>query len=303
MKIGLIGLGQIAEEHIEAIRYLDGLELIAVSDVDETKKSITYGVKFFVDYKKMLMNKNIDAVTIATPNYLHAQMAVDALNAGKHVLVEKPIATSLEDAQRMIDASKANGKALVVSYHFQFVPEVQYFLNNREGYGKIKSFETFFTCPIERPGAWYFKKDKSGGGVWIDNGINVVSVLSLFIPDLRVIGAKFEYGQRDKINDMRIEDWAKVHLKYGYGKGTAITDLRSRKPDFKTKFQTEKGDVVLDHYAHTLTYKDEKVFRGKDQRYIRVYEDFIDKVNRGGSNASQAFKDLKLIVDAYSMGK
>ena len=303
MRIGLIGLGQIAKEHLQAIRHLDGLELIAVSDVDETKNPTISGVKFFGDYKKMLMDENIDAVTIASPNYLHVSMTIDALNSGKYVLVEKPMATSLEDAQRMIDAAKANGKVLVVSYHFQFVPEVQYFLQRKEDYGKIKSFETFFTCLIDPLRAWLYKKDESGGGVWTDNGINVISVLRLFIPNLTVTGARFEYGQREIIKDPHVEDWAEIHLKYEDIEGTATIDWRSREQAFKTKFQTERGAVVLDHYAHTITYNGEEVFRGKDQRYIRVYNDFIDRVNRGDSNASEAIQDLKLVVGAYSIGK
>ena len=299
MRIGLIGLGDVAKYHIKAITDIDGLELIVVSDVDSSRNPNIPGVEFCQDYKEMLSTR-IDAVAITTPNYLHAPMTIDALCSGKNVLVEKPMTTNLEDATRMIDVARANERVLIVSYHFQFVPEVQHFLQTKEQYGDIKSFKSDFVGPMHGNRPWLYKKNESGGGMWMDNGVNVISVLKLFIPNLDIKGAVFEYGSRDKIQDPLIEDGATVKLGNDYITGTAVLKRRDGELIIRTKFETEKGEIVLDHVNHKIQHNGKEVFSGKDTRYTGVYKDFIDRLSRGDSNARAALQDLKLVLDAYS---
>lgn len=300
MRIGLIGLGDVAKYHTKAIEY-HGLELIAVSDADKSRNPNIPGAEFYQNYKGML-GKDIDAVAIATPNYLHAPMTIDALCAGKNVLVEKPMTTNLEDAQRMIDAAKANGKILVVSYHFQFVPEVQHFLQTKGQYGNIKLFESYFVGPMHGNRPWLYKKEESGGGMWMDNGVNVISVLKLFIPDLKVREAVFEYGSRDKIQDQLVEDCAEVKLGNDNISGNAVLKWRNGELVIRTRFETEKDEIILDHVAHKIIHNGVEVFSGEDMRYMGVYKDFIVRANSGSSNAHEALQDLKLVLDAYSKG-
>ena len=313
MKIGLVGLGQIAEEHIEGIKANSDLELKAVCDIkpfddlSEKIKSQIGLVDYFTDYNEMLTTANLDTIAIATPNYLHVQQAIDALNAGKHVLVEKPMATNLEDAQKMIDTVKHAKKVLVVSYHYQFRLEVQYFLNNIKEYGKITGFDIRFSdgVPTDRP--WFYDKSKSGGGPWIDSGVNVVSILRLLIPDSlwNIKEAKFEYEQRDIIKDKDVEDYAEVILGFNNSIGKVVVDWRNLSGEksklyLLSKFKTNKGEVVLDHIAHTLKF-DKKIFEGADKRYIGIYQDFVRRVHQEKSNAFEAMQDLKLIMDVYSI--
>ncbi len=305
MKIGLIGLGQISRQHITAIQRLDGLELKAVSDVDKSRDPKILGVNFFVDYHKMFNDKGIDAVAIATPNYLHAPMSIEALRKGKHVLVEKPMTTNLEDAQSMIEAAKSSSKVLVVAYHFQFMPEIQYFLQTKKKYGRIKSFEAHFTCPIEYAEGWRLTKELSGGGVCIDNGVNVLSVLRLFIPDLNIIRATFEYEQRNKIKDPLVEDFVEIDFKCNDISGKVVVDWRSQnKAQYKTKLRTSRGEIILEHLAddqfvNTMSYEGRIVYKGQEDRYLDIYKDFIRRVNQADSNATQAFEDLRMVINAY----
>jgi len=119
-RIGIIGTGAIAAVHVDAYRrFPERSEITAVCDTFADKargfaeqhslSSAVYG-----DYKEMLSDPGIDAVSICLPPSLHAQAAIDALDAGKHVLVEKPMASSLEECDRMIEASERNGKLLSV---------------------------------------------------------------------------------------------------------------------------------------------------------------------------------------------
>ena len=128
LRFGLIGCGRIAPHHARAIGDLPGAELAAVTDVIEERAyrfADDYGADPYTDYTVMLQRPDIDVVNICTPSGMHAQMAIDAANAGKHVLVEKPMALSLDDADRMITAAKANNVKLCVAFQNRYNPPIQ----------------------------------------------------------------------------------------------------------------------------------------------------------------------------------
>ncbi len=120
---GLIGCGRIARNHLKAITSLDNARLAAVCDVDPgrlTEASGQYGGRAYGDYREMLKDPEVEIVSICTPSGLHARMAVDAMNAGKHVLVEKPMAMSLKEAAAMTAAAAQNGVKLGVVHQNRF---------------------------------------------------------------------------------------------------------------------------------------------------------------------------------------
>jgi predicted dehydrogenase len=128
LRFGLIGCGRIAPHHARALEDLPGAELMAVVDVIEERAyrfADDYGADPYTDYHDMLQRPDIDVVNICTPSGMHAQMAIDAANAGKHVLVEKPMALSLDDADRMIAAARANHVKLCVSFQNRYNPPIQ----------------------------------------------------------------------------------------------------------------------------------------------------------------------------------
>ena len=98
LKVGVIGCGSIAQHrHIPEYLWNNQVELVALCDINEeraTEIAEKYQVQAFTDYKELLKMEELDAVSVCTPNYLHAPISIDALNAGKHVLCEKPMATS-----------------------------------------------------------------------------------------------------------------------------------------------------------------------------------------------------------------
>ncbi len=120
---GLIGCGRIAKNHLKAITSLENARLEAVCDIDEarlTEAKEQYGCRTYVDYREMLKDPDIKIVTICTPSGLHAKMAIDAMEAGKHVLVEKPMAMSLQEAAAMIAAAEKTGVKLGVVHQNRF---------------------------------------------------------------------------------------------------------------------------------------------------------------------------------------
>jgi predicted dehydrogenase len=118
--IGIIGCGEISAAHNRAYKELsDYCEIVAVSDVVEAaarRRAQEFGVEtVYVDYHDLLADRRVDAVAVCTPHYLHAPITIDAANAGKHILVEKPMCMNVGEVQEMIYAAKKNGVRLTMS--------------------------------------------------------------------------------------------------------------------------------------------------------------------------------------------
>jgi len=124
--VAVIGLG-IGRRHIQAYRNIPGVEVVAITDVDEEalkKTQQEYGVPFaFTDYREAIYRDDVDVVSICTPDRLHVEQSLFALEAGKHVLCEKPMATSLEDAARVVDKVRETGLKFMAGYNYRFIPQ------------------------------------------------------------------------------------------------------------------------------------------------------------------------------------
>jgi len=126
LNVGIIGIGFQGQRHAESYSMLKEAELLAISDVDKEKAQRAareLGVpNVYVDYKEMLENPEIEAVSVATPDHLHREPVVDSIKAGKHVLCEKPLATTLEDIDAMIAAWKKSDVKFMVSFENRWNP-------------------------------------------------------------------------------------------------------------------------------------------------------------------------------------
>ncbi|MBI4586508.1 MAG: Gfo/Idh/MocA family oxidoreductase [Planctomycetes bacterium] len=126
VKVGVIGLGFIGPAHIEALRRTGIVEVAAFADnnPEVAKKSADMlGVDtYYTDYKDLLKDKSIQSVHVCTPNFLHYPMVKEALNAGKHVLCEKPLATSVKEAKELVELAEKKGIANAVNFNLRFYP-------------------------------------------------------------------------------------------------------------------------------------------------------------------------------------
>src|SRR6266513_249222 len=123
--IGIIGTGGISRAHADGYRKLAGqARLVAVADIDLGRARAAadeWGVEHaFADYRELLDLKEVEAVSVCTFNRAHCGLTVAALEAGKHVLVEKPMATTTEEARRMVEAARRSGKLLMVEMKWRF---------------------------------------------------------------------------------------------------------------------------------------------------------------------------------------
>lgn len=126
IRYGVIGCGLQGESHVKIVASLPNAELVSVCDVDENRARATalkFGARHaLTDWRALLEDDSIDAVSIALPDHLHREATIAALQASKHVLLEKPMATSVEDAQAMVDAWQASGKRLMVNWSNRWQP-------------------------------------------------------------------------------------------------------------------------------------------------------------------------------------
>jgi predicted dehydrogenase len=195
---GLIGAGEIAKKRIApALRDLANCNFVAVSraraDLAEEFAAAFGAEKWFARWEDLLADEKTEAVYIATPVFLHAEQAVKAAEAGKHVLCEKPMALSVAECDRMIAACRANSVKLGIAYYRHFYPlinRVKELIASGElgkiALAQINAFEFFNPSP-ENPRFWLLEKAKSGGGPMMDFGCHRLEVLTNLFGEVREI--------------------------------------------------------------------------------------------------------------------
>lgn len=191
LRIGLIGAGGIARgAHIpNYLKCGDRVELVAVSDVVKEKAeelAREFSIeKVYEDYHQMLNEAGVDAVSICTPNKFHAPAALAALEAGCHVLCEKPPAMTPEEAKQMADAAEKAGKYLTYGFHYRHAPETEA-LRRFIDAGELGEVYAATVNAVRRRGipGWgvFTNKELQGGGPLIDIGVHMLD-LALYLMD------------------------------------------------------------------------------------------------------------------------
>ncbi|MCT2342973.1 Gfo/Idh/MocA family protein [Bacillales bacterium AN1005] len=265
LKIGVIGCGSIAQHrHLLEYSWNKAVEIVAVCDINEERAleiGKEYSAKAYTDYKELLADKDIDAVSVCTPNYLHAPISIDALNAGKHVLCEKPMATSSEEAEQMIEAAEKNGKKLMIGHNQRFVKSHQKAreLIQSGEVGKIYSFRSAFghggpeQWSVDGKESWFFQKEKAFIGAMGDLGVHKTDLLRYVLgEDFVEVGAFVETNAKDFAD---VDDNAVCVLKTESGViGTlAASWAYTSKEDNSTVIYGEKAILRLeDHPQYSL---------------------------------------------------
>jgi predicted dehydrogenase len=187
VKVGIIGSQFEADIHAESFRIMpEEAEVVAVASPTKrnaAKLAAKFGIpRVFTDYREMLKERDIEMVTIAAPNHLHAQMTVDAANAGKHVVCEKPLCMTLEEADLMIDTCTRQGVLLLYAEELFFTPK---YVKAKEmadqgAFGRVyqvKQSEKHFGPHAP----WFWDVERSGGGVFMDMGCHGIAFCYWFL--------------------------------------------------------------------------------------------------------------------------
>ncbi len=182
IQVGVIGTGSISEFHLHAYSKNPEVELAAVCDLNEDRARAA-AAKFgagtvYSDYRELLADPSIEAVSICTWNNTHAEISIAALQAGKHVLVEKPLCRTVEEALRMQDAVRSSGKQLQVGFVRRYESKaalVRQFAEQGE-FGDIYYAKASTLRRLGNPGGWFADIERSGGGPLIDIGVHVIDL-------------------------------------------------------------------------------------------------------------------------------
>jgi len=196
LKAGVIGAGAISQRgHIPGFQ-ASGAEVVAICDVNQARAQAVaaqFGIPLvFTDYRELLAQPEIDVVSVGLPNALHASVSIEALNAGKHVLCEKPIAISSTDAEAMVGAARRNDRLLSVNQHMRFDRSVQAMRHIVASgqLGRIYLAESRWVRQQGIPGfgSWFTDKSTAGGGALYDIGVHMLDLV-LFLLGFPTVAA------------------------------------------------------------------------------------------------------------------
>lgn len=187
VRVAIVGLGVMGQRRAESVVNNKSAKLVVVGDVDRVRAEST-GKKFSCEYssdiEKVVTRDDIDAVIVSVPNKFHAAVSIPALLKGKHVFCEKPMASTPEEARKMVDSAKSSGSFLKVGSNHRFFPNV---LKAREivesgAIGKPLVFRGWIGHDGSKFGAEWFKNyDMVGGGTLLDNGCHVLDISRMLL--------------------------------------------------------------------------------------------------------------------------
>ncbi|KAA9149176.1 Gfo/Idh/MocA family oxidoreductase [Microbacterium lushaniae] len=316
VRIGLIGAGGIAGAHVAGFRRNpETVELAAVADPvresAEKRRGDDEGVRIFADYREMIAAGGLDAVDICLPHHLHADAVIAAADAGLHVLCEKPLCLTLEEAEAISAAVERSGVTVMCAHNQLFLPAVAEAkrLIDSGVLGRVyevRTTDSFFNDFTPESMGWRARAETSGGGELIDTGYH-----PLYLMQHLAGGAPVEVAamlSRHRLEFMEGEDSAQVLVRYDNGVVGHVVTSWAYEPALGTeKFSlvAERGSLSSD--GTTLTYR----MRGEEpvtREFEPVHEfaaevaHFADSV-RDGTRPIQTHEEgidvLGVILAAY----
>lgn len=320
LRFALIGCGRIANRHAEHISNL--AQLVAVCDIDKGKAdelAEQHGAKAYYDINDLLLNeKDVDVVSICTPNGLHAQHSIAALKAGFHVLCEKPLATNVHDCGEMIKTAEMCNRRLFAIKQNRFNPPVAAVKKaiDEGRLGKIYSVQ--LSCfwnrnPQYYENSWKGTKDLDGGTLYTQFS-HFIDLLYWLIGDVK--SAKALMNNYDHQDIIEFEDTGAVVLEFYNGAiGTVNYTVNSYGKNMEGSLTIfgEKGTVKIGgQYLNEMEYQNIEdytidnlptgnkansygTYQGSMSNHDHVYVNLIDVLSNNASISTSAFEGLKTV--------
>ncbi len=338
VRIGIIGTGGISRgAHIPALQNCKDAEIVALCDSNEesvNEVANNIGVKnVFTDYNKMIEMDYIDAIDVCTPNYLHADPTIKALNAGKHVLVEKPIAMNAIEGAAMVDAAKKSGKQLMVGYCMRWRSDARA-LKRFIDAGDMGEIYYSRIHALRRRGipGWgvFTQKDKQGGGPLIDIGCHILDLTLWLMGHPKPVAASglcyTKFGKRSDIvgnmgqwdyNNFTVEDFAVGLIRFENGSSLTIESSFAANIEkdvvnaslMGTEGGCELAPVKMFREEHRTLLDVTPVYLPESKWHQGEIFDFVDAIKNGkqvpvpGEEGLMVAKILDAIYKSSDMGK
>jgi predicted dehydrogenase len=339
LRVGVIGCG-VGQFHLEGYAGEPRVKVAALAGLD-TDRCRTLAKQFEIetvyrDYTELLADSAIGAVSVAVPNHLHLPVCLAALEAGKHVLVEKPLARTTEEGERMVCAAREHGKVLAIAFNRRHRHDVALLKRHVAAgkLGRIYYAKAFWMRRAGIPGfgTWFTRKEQAGGGPLIDLGVHVLDMALYLMGNPRVLSVSAatyaELGPRGRgawtgsrfvhdadlhyeVEDLatafiRLEGGATLHLETSWAAYTGMTD------EFGVSlFGNEGGaEIHVKDYALTETLKTFGDFEGvptdamprlqKTHGHTEIIHSFVDAILHGTpvSPSGEEGLDRTRLIDA-----
>jgi predicted dehydrogenase len=265
IKVGLIGGGGIVDAHIRGYRaYADLIEVAAVADViDDTarRRAAELGAAAYTDFRQMILEADLDAVDICLPHHLHAEAIVSAAQAGKHILCEKPLCLTVEQANQVQQAVRTAGVTLMCAHNQLFLPAVSRArqLLDQDILGtvyEVRITDTFYNDFNPKNMGWRATAATSGGGELMDTGYHP-TYLMLHLAGGSAVEATALLS-RHRLRFMDSEDSAQVLVRFDNGiVGHFVTSWAYDPPPGTERFSVvgERGSLHSDGTSLTVTLR------------------------------------------------
>ncbi|MGI5899135.1 MAG: Gfo/Idh/MocA family protein [Christensenellales bacterium] len=332
VRFGIIGCGIIADSHGAAIEFVEDAQLVAVCDIiDDRMNKFTdkYGAaKKYCDYKEMLNDPQIDAVSICTPSGMHGEMAINAARAGKHIFCEKPIEITGEKIDNMIaEVEKSGVKMGCVFQRRTFAESIAVKKALDEGkFGKIILADAYLkyyrSTEYYASADWRATWELDGGGSLMNQGVHGIDLITWLAGDVQSVFARASALR----HDIDVEDTAVAVVKYKNGALGVIEGTTSVYPGQSTRFELhcENGTIIFgdegiqqwelkdnpgekapELLKNNISIKDDPQ-KLMNTSHAALMEDFVDSINSDRDpliTPRIARKSVDLILAIYESAK
>ena len=317
-RIAVIGLGSVAQMvHLPNLMKIKNSEVTSVSEINKNRLH-SVADKFeikkrYTNYLDLLKNNEVDAVIISTPTHLHKQIAIDCLNAGKDVLVEKPLARNSDEGKEIIDCAKKNNRKLMVGMNLRYRPDCM-LIRSLIDAGEIG--EPFYIkCGWIRKQSsnekWFSKREEAGGGVILDLGVNLLD-LALWLADYPkavTVSTKNFHHRSGKLEDtsisfIRCEKSITISIE-------ASWSLTEEKDLFYANVYGTKGTIGANPFRLIKVYDDEHIDLGSTyndspteafkKSYLNELKSFIGAIRGLNPIFSSGDEAIQMLTIAESM--
>ncbi|MFZ0492724.1 MAG: Gfo/Idh/MocA family oxidoreductase [Acidimicrobiia bacterium] len=221
VRFGLVGAGRIAQAYAQALQSTELVEMVGVVDVrGEAGSALAgqLGCPALTSHEALV--DSVEAVLVCTPPASHPSIAVDFLGSGVHVMSEKPLANSIDEAVKMVDAANTSGALLTMASKFRYVDDVVRAKSIMASgiLGEIILFENSFASRVDMASRWNAQPSVSGGGVLIDNGTHSVDIARLFLGPITAVMA----AEGKRVQTVDVEDTVQLFLRSSGGARATI---------------------------------------------------------------------------------
>jgi predicted dehydrogenase len=332
LNIGVIGAGSISALHLQSYQNNERVNLYAVCDLNDERaktKAKTYGAtKVYTDYHELLADPLLEAVSICTWNNSHAEIAIAALDAGKNVLVEKPLCKTVEEALKVQEAVKRSGKLLQVGFVRRYATNtklIKQFIDDGD-IGEIYYAKASCLRRLGNPGGWFADKERSGGGPLIDLGVHVIDLCWYLMGKPKVISVcgntYSKLGNRSNINNLSfyqasdydpnyntVEDLANAIIRFENGASIMVDvsfTLHAKEDEISVKLYGDKGGVEIEPELFLVTEKHNTILNATpqvDNLKFDFVQGFQNEINHFVSSCFGEKETLSPVEDGVEIMK